>query len=234
MISTGGAKNGEAEGERKENQRSQSRGSGKPRDFFEEYIKKFYEKEKRDNGDIEIKRYIFQKLHEKGLESTNVEKLLDVVIQESKIHMEIKQNMETRVGLILALWGVILSMAFQEDLPKIMIQKMLSTGSVCYAHILGIILTGQMITGILFFAFAIKSLGTSKYAIVSLKDSEINLKAAVDDKYVSILRLFDSYMKVWVENLKGVREKGKYYKRLMKALVGFVVFVILGYFCTLV
>lgn len=173
-------------------------------------------------------------MHKKGLESTNVEKLLDVVIQESKIHMEIKQNMETRVGLILAFWGVILSMAFQEDLPKIMIQRMLSSECVCYALILGIILTGQMITGILFFAFAIKSLGTSKYAIVSLKDSEINLKAAVDDKYVSILRLFDSYMKVWAENLQGVREKGKYYKRLMKALVGFVVFVILGYFCTLV
>lgn len=38
-----------------------------------------------------------------------------------KFHMEIKQNMETRVGLILALWGVILSMVFQKDLPKIMI-----------------------------------------------------------------------------------------------------------------
>ena len=58
----------------------------------------------------------------------------------------------------------------------------------------------------------LKSLGTLKYAIVSLKDGEINLKMAVDDKYVSILRLFDSYMKVWVENLQGVREKGKRYK----------------------
>lgn len=83
--------------------------------------------------------------------------------------MEIKQNMETRVGLILALWGVILSMAFQEDLPKIKIQRMVSSESICYAHIMGIILAGQMIIGILFFAFAIKILGNFKVCDCILK-----------------------------------------------------------------
>lgn len=186
--------------------------------------------EKQKNIDIE--KYVYLQLHKKGLENTNIERLLDITIAESKTQYEIKQSIETRVGLLLALWGVLISALMQLDIPvrniHIMTDPMVH---MAYKVIAGIILAGQVLFGLLSMAFTYKTLKLYGYSTISLRDKEQNFKGAVDDKYISLVQLLDSYTNRWIKNSGALAKKSKHYKKLIVSISLFTLFVVLGYIC---
>lgn len=69
-------------------------------DIFNKYTNDYgnnYDKDKAQKN-IEIERYAFRKLHEKGLENTNIERLLDITISESKTLYDIKLSRPRQHG----------------------------------------------------------------------------------------------------------------------------------------
>lgn len=165
---------------------------------------------------IDIEKYVYYKLHDKGLENTNIERLLDITINESKSQYEIKQSIETRVGLLLALWGVLISALMQHDILLnnlyIVFDPIFHIGRRIIADI---ILAGQALFGLSSLVFTFTTLKSYGYHKISLLDKETNFKGAVDDKYISMVQLLDSYTNCWIENSGAIAKKSKYYKNYL-------------------
>lgn len=183
---------------------------------------------------IAIEKYVYYGLHDKGLENTNVERLLDITISESRMQYDIKQSIETRVGLLLALWGVLISALMQLNIPlnnvHIMSDLLAHMG---YRIIAGITLVGQALFGVSSLVFTFITLKSYGYSTMSLRDKEKNFKGAVDDKYISMVQLLDTYTNCWLKNSGAIAKKSKYYKMLLVSISLFTVFVVLGYINTL-
>lgn len=205
-------------------------------DIFNKYANDYstdYDKDEAKKN-IDIEKYVYYGLHDKGLENTNIERLLDITISESKTQYDIKQSIETRVGLLLALWGVLISALMQLNIPKSNIDIMFNLEThIGYRIIAGIILTGQALFGLLTLVFTWTTLKSYRYSTISLMDKEMNFKGAVDDKYISMVQLLDTYTNCWIKNWDAIAKKSKYYKILLLSIFLFTVFVVLGYINTL-
>lgn len=201
-------------------------------DIFNTYANDYdtgYDKDKAQKN-IEIEKYVYYGLHDKGLDNTNIERLLDITISESKTQYEIKQSIETRAGLLLALWGVMISTLMQLNIPMNNIHIMSDLMIHLVNRIIaGIILAGQALFGLLTLVFICSTLKSHKYSTMSLQDKELNFKGAVDDKYISMVQLLDTYTNCWINNSDAIDMKSKYYSRLLVSISLFAVFVVLGY-----
>lgn len=183
---------------------------------------------------IDIEKYVYYQLHDKGLEKTNIERLLDITIAECKTQYEIKQSIETRVGLLLALWGVLISALMQLNIPLCNIHIITDlTFHMGYRAIAAIILAGQVLFGLSSLVLTYITLKSYGYSTMSLRNKEKNFKGAVDDKYISMVQLLDSYTNCWIKNSKEIAEKSRYYKILINSISLFAIFVLLGYINTL-
>lgn len=205
-------------------------------DIFSKYANDYdinYDKDEAQKN-IDIEKYVFYKLHDKGLENTNIERLLDITISESKTQYDIKQSIETRVGLLLALWGVLVSALMQLNIPSSNIHIISDSAiHMCYRIIAGIILAGQALFGLSALALSCITLKSYGYSTMSLRDKEMNFKGAVDDKYISMVQLLDTYTNCWIKNSGAIAKKSKYYKKLLVSISLFTVFAILGYINTI-
>lgn len=202
-------------------------------DIFKKYAND-YDNIDGTQKDIDIEKYVYYKLHDKGLEKTNIERLLDITIGESKTQYDIKQSIETRVGLLLALRGVLISALMQLNIPLCNIHIMTEPKvHMIFRVIAGIVLAGQVLFGLLSLALTYITLKSYGYSTLSLRDKEKNFKGAVDDKYISMVQLLDSYTNCWIKNSKAIAEKSKYYKKLIASIALFTLFVVMGYINTL-
>lgn len=200
--------------------------------LFKKYANDYDKDEAQKNVDIE--RYAYYKLHNKGLENTNIERLLDITISESKAQYDVKQSIETRVGLLLALCGVLLSTLMQLNIPLYNI-NIVSNLTVHIGRRIAavIILAGQVLFGVSSLVLTYNTLKSYGYSIMSLRDKEKNFKGAVDDKYISMVQLLDTYTNCWIKNSSAIAKKSKYYKKLLVSISLFTIFVVLGYINTL-
>ena len=164
-------------------------------DIFNKYTNDYgnnYDKDKAQKN-IEIERYAFRKLHEKGLENTNIERLLDITISESKTLYDIKQSIETRVGLVLALWGVLVSALVQSNIPLSNIHIMFDSKThMAYRIIVVIILIGLVLFGLSTLGLSYITLKSNGHYRMSLWNKEMNFKRAADDKFISMVQLWIS------------------------------------------
>lgn len=132
-------------------------------------------------------------MHEKGLENTNIERLLDITISESKTLYDIKQSIETRVGLVLALWGVLVSALVQSNIPLSNIHIMFDSKThMAYRIIVVIILIGLVLFGLSTLGLSYITLKSNGHYRMSLWNKEMNFKRAADDKYISMVQLWIS------------------------------------------
>lgn len=204
-------------------------------DIFNKYANDYGNNCDKDEAqkNIEIEKYVFRKLHEKGLENTNIERLLDITISESKMLYDIKQSIETRVGLVLALWGVLVSALVQSKIPLSNIHIMFcSKTHMIYRIFAVIILIGLVLFGLSTLGLSYITLKSNGYYRMSLWNKEMNFKRAADDKYISMVQLLDTYTNCWIKNAVAIEKKSKNYERLLVLISLFTVFVVLGYINT--
>lgn len=174
-----------------------------------------------------IDDYVYQRLNEKQIEDTNIEKLLDITIEEVREQANIEQSIDNRVGLLMALWGVLITILLDGDRIKGLCDKIAcmdteplftnaTTGVFCIITIICLIMFGFLSIAHLYEVINIK--GHKKF---DLKNKTDNYKYAVDDKNDSITRMLESYTDLWIENENTIAEKAKIYR---KAVISIAVF----------
>ena len=85
------------------------------RDHFEDTnFKKYAVFSKNDIKGIERQWYISQKMKEKGIDNTGIETLLNFIISDIDKQYAMKQDIENKAGILIALLGVMTTIFFQK------------------------------------------------------------------------------------------------------------------------
>lgn len=202
------------------------------RNNFEKYAN-LYELNDASKKERDREWKVYKKLHKKGLENTNLVELLNITKDECKAQYDVKQSIETRVGLLVALWGVLITALIQSNIPMKNIEVIMNE-KYCmnYRLLVLIILAGQVVFGVLSLVFIHKTIKPYNYQMLSLSDKDIFLNGALDDKYVSLVRFTDSYLNSWKNNSKAIMQKGINYSKLIRFISLFTLFVVAGYIVT--
>lgn len=155
-------------------------------------------------------------------EERHIEKILDIAIHEIDKQTSIKQSIETKAGILLAFFGVVVSVLFQSDglLDSI---RAISGGNMItvYKVILWMIELCWAITGLSILAFAFVTLRCQDYSVFLLDDNMI--RAAAEDKNVSLASLIETAWHVANRNSVINSKKGKRCNLLLASIVIFVI-----------
>lgn len=200
--------------------------------IFDKYANKYnIDKEwtKEKQAHIDRQRYLFNKIHEKGLENTNAEKLLDIILSDIQHQYSMKQDMENKVGFIMALWGVLIAIVLDSQLPTKVFSYIICDKLPLYFRLFCVFtFVGLCISGILSFFFITATLLTDKYSKALYDDKENNFKCSVDDKYMSIVVMLDTNTNVWIKNENTNTQKAKRLRKLIITIGIFIIFIILS------
>lgn len=161
-------------------------------------------------------------------EEDHIEKLLDIALHEIDEQTSVKQSIETKAGILLAFFGVIVSVLFQsKDLLEFI--KVISEGDIItlYKVILWIIELGWGITGLSVLVFAVITLRCQDYSVFLLDDDM--LRVAEADKRMSIVSLIETAWHVANRNRVINSKKGKRCNFLLISIVIFAIITI-GFF----
>lgn len=199
---------------------------------FDEYCENYNTGDKWIN--VEHQKYVYNRLHEKDLENTNIERLLEITMEDVKEQSNVKQSIENRAGLLMALWGVLFTILLEEDkkVIKVLTDNISYIGKepVILNSVWGvvsiIVIIGLIIFGVLSLAFLYRSINTKIYMNFNFEDKERNYKTAVDDKYLSIVSMLDEYTNVWRFNDYILTQKSKTFKNSVIFIAIFTIFII--------
>lgn len=188
-----------------------------------------YTKEQREHL-LNRQRYIFDGLCNKSINETNIQVLLDITRKELELTETIKQNIEYKVGFILALLGILISALLQNkvlnQLWKIIIDEKETLFSWLNCVIAIICILGLLITGIFTIYLIYKSLKNYNYKSIIL--DEENYMAAVDDKNISLVAILEACTDNTIINRGYNNKKARDLQKLIKVIIFFVGFVIIA------
>ncbi len=170
----------------------------------------------------ERQRYIFDGLCDKEIEQTNIEKVLDIALKEIDKQEIIKQNIETKAGIVLAFWGVTISSILNilKECIEVLFEYTLDIWVNAIFVILGI--------GLIVFTFLI--LWTGYIAFKNrdyhsfILDDEV-FRAAVDDRNISIVAILETATNIANRNRVINEEKARKFNILVLSTLGFVVII---------
>lgn len=189
------------------------------------------------NSDIETKCeidrewYVYKKANEKGLENTNIEKLLDMVLDDIQHQYAVKHDIESRVGFALALWGVLVVAILEKDLFIQCIKQINdSSNSMWFKFFCCISFLGLILSVIVTLILIIATLRTNKYnRPLYGEDKDKYFRCAVDDKLMSLVHLLDTNINVWKHNERTNQKKSKIFDFSILAIGVMIAFIILSY-----
>lgn len=190
------------------------------KELFDKYAIKYgTDKEPSTTNQKQVDRewYIYQKLHEKGLENTNIEKLLDIILDDIHHQYAMKQDMENKVGFVLALWGALIITLYDKKIIFNILLNISDTDNMLVKVINIICLLGLVIIAIMSLAFVVLTLIRDKYSKPLFGDRKDEyFRCAVDDKYLSYVYLLDLNTNIWKRNEENNENK---HKRLKGAVI---------------
>jgi len=169
-------------------------------------------------------RFVYNKLYEKGLDNTAIEKLLDMTLEDIERLHTMKSGIENKCGFILALWGILVATLFDSD------NNLLSTikGTIlewkytsAYFWITLILAVVLIITGIIDLKFIYKALKKRTYTKFVFEDKDENFRGAATDKNIMYVVFIDNVTNSWSETRNVVNNMADNYH---KALIGVIVF----------
>ena len=173
---------------------------------------------------VSRQRFVYNKLYEKGLDNTAIEKLLDMTLEDIERLHAMKSGIENKCGFILALWGILTATLFDSDnnllstvKRTILEWKYTST----YFWITFILAMALIITGIIDLIFIYKALKKRTYTKFVFEDIDENFRGAVTDKNIMYVVFIDNVTNSWSETRNAVSDMADNYH---KALIGVIVF----------
>lgn len=202
----------------------------KKRNKSEKIDREKFEELEDKKKNVEREWYVYTKLHEKGIENTNIEKLLDLVIQDIQHQYSVKQDTENKIGFITALWGVTVSAVITSNLPARLIEITCNCGTCLLYNLFSMFaLCGLVITGLWSLFLIGKAMIKGGYGKYLFYDKEVNFRCAVDDKYISMTRLLEGNTTVWKRNEDINKEKYEILRKLMLTIILFMTFIVISY-----
>lgn len=179
---------------------------------------------------IDRQRYLYEQLNKKGLENTNVEKLLDQLTEDIQHQYAIKQDTESKLGYLIALWGLLVAAILQNNMLIKNLNNILSPElEFGYQVANGIAFSGIVITGLLSLILINIALITGSYCKFRFDDKEDHFKCAVDSKNMSMVLLLDINTNVWEVN-ELANEKKHLIKNILVVTISiFALFIAFSY-----
>lgn len=174
---------------------------------------------------IETQKYVCDKMKEKGIEGTDVQRLMDLLREDSHTQYDFKTSLENRAGFITALWSALSVVIMDKDVIKILYTNYKNENSIISI----ILLSGIMISMLVSLFFIIRVLQNQSYCTLQFSDKDEILHRVVDDKEASTAQLLDSLLNVWKYNEKTVGMKAKNMNYLIVSMSIFIMSIIVGF-----
>lgn len=167
-------------------------------------------------------KYLWEGLTTGNAEEEHIEKILDIALREIDKQETVKQHVETKAGIVLAFFGVVVGILFQSKeimgfIKDIFCEKAWSVWKIG----LCIIATGWFASGVLIITYAIETLRCREYNTFLLNDEM--LKAACADKKISLAALLETAIHVSNRNTVLNNRKGIKMNKLIKCVVFFTI-----------
>lgn len=145
-------------------------------------------------------KYLFNELYQNDIRKTNVNEIFDLAFHEIDKQETVKQNIETKAGIAVALLGIMVNVMFQSnEMTKFICEIFSDNTMVIFRILLVIIEIGWLISGTLVGIFVVMTLLCRGYYTFALDDEM--LKAAVDNKEISTISLLETSLHVANRNL---------------------------------
>ncbi len=171
---------------------------------------------------IKRQRELLEGLINERADVDHIEKIIEIALHEIDKQSAIKQSIETKAGIILAFFGVMVSFLFQsEELLKFIKEVFESNMITAYWIALRAIEVCWVITALLVLFFAVATLFCQRYSIFLLDDNVI--KVATIDKNISLVTLIETAWHVANRNTIINNKKGKRCNMLIISIMAFAV-----------
>lgn len=165
-------------------------------------------------------RYLLEGLVTNGLQQTYIEETFDIILKEIEKQESIKHSVETKAGVMLAFYGVLLSSLMQSDLTSGFVQAAFNINKMnFYTVVLILIGAGWGLSSLLVILYAVKVFRCKDYATFLLDDGL--LKAAANDKSISLVTLLETAFNVANQNLTLNNKKAKNINKLLCSIAVF-------------
>lgn len=181
---------------------------------------------------IDTQKYMYQQMKEKGIENTDVERLLEFVIEDCQKQYILKTGIETKTGFIVALWSAICIFIMDKNIIA-ELWKFISADNIGM-ELGAVFLIGMLVIslfGSLFLMF--KILSKRKYYRLRFEDKDYLMRKAVDDKEISISQEVDAYLNLWKKNDSVITDMSNQLDILLYFMFAFISISFISYFLLL-
>lgn len=181
---------------------------------------------------IDTQKYMYQQMKEKGIENTDVERLLEFVIEDCQKQYILKTGIETKTGFIVALWSAICLFIMDKNIIA-ELWKFISADNIGM-ELGAVFLIGMLVIslfGSLFLMF--KILSKRKYYRLRFEDKDYLMRKAVDDKEISISQEVDAYLNLWKKNDSVITDMSNQLDILLYFMFAFISISFISYFLLL-
>lgn len=193
------------------------------KEIFEKYANKYNTDKgetKKNIDSVDLQKNIFNKMYDRGLSNTAIEKLLDMTIDDIQHQYAMKQDMENKAGFMIAFLGVLLGVILQKELYMIPLKNIIeNNNSIIYNVMNGLVFLSLTVSGISSIVFMVATLLIGDYRKYRFEDKKLNFDSAVDDQIMFFTRMLDSNTNVWIKNEAANERKYKNLKILVSSIV---------------
>lgn len=177
-------------------------------------------------------KFVFDKLNEKGLDNTAIEKLLDMTIEDIECQHTVKSGIENKAGFILALWGILVATLFDSDndLLNTIKDTILDFRYASFSFwITCSLAVAIVITGIKSLIFIYKTIKPHTYTKFMFEEKEENFKGAAINKNITYIALLDNVTNSWIQNRTVINNMADDYHSAIKWILAFSAILVLSF-----
>lgn len=174
--------------------------------------------------EISRQRFVYDKLCEKGLDNTAIDKLLDMTLEDIERLYTMKSGIENKAGFILALWGILIATLFDSNYQLLQTIKE-TILALKYATmnfwITGICTIVIMVAGIMSLKYIYQTLKPRLYTKYVFEQKDTNFRGAATDKNATYVAFLDNVTNSWRENRESINNMANNYHQ---ALIWIIIF----------
>lgn len=155
----------------------------------------------------------------------HLEKIFQTALHEADQQMSIKHSIETKAGMVLTFFGVMVSLLFQsKDIIEVLRRIFAEEGLTIFKMVASFIEVGWFVSCLMLILFTFLTLKGYRYSVFLLDDAVLN--AASEDENISLVAWIETAWNVTNRNTALNDRKGRYFNRMIQSLLGFILFIV--------
>lgn len=198
--------------------------------LFEKYGIHYTERDVKTESErdklLDRQQYLFDGLCDKGIDHTNIEKVLDIAIEELHQQEIIKQNIEYKVSFLMAFLGILLGVLVQGNIFNQLFLWIKESSLWSIRQIMACSLLGMLLLCAISVLISIfRALQPKQYQRIII-DNEV-FQATVDSKEMALVALLEAATYALDRNSDYNNKKSKILSHLIVESIVFIVIVIM-------